>query len=153
MTDNTHKASGTLRTYLGSILCFFDFCENNNESIVSLPKIQWMGTVIRKWRRTLQKKIDIRAHEKNLNDLAKLPMPEDMILFDKSALVESSKSVLMYLRCRKFNVQKLEFCRIRDYLMTVLIIDNASRSGAIANMTLEEYHRVKVVQVGYINTS
>ena len=148
MTANGNKSPGTLKTYLGSVLCFFDFCEINNENVVRPDKIQRIRNIIKKWRRTLQKKIEIRGHEKNLEDLARLPTSEDMVQFDQSELVESTKLMFKKVRCEERNLLRNEFCRLRDYLVTVLIIDNASRSGAIANMTIHEYKQVKVGQDG-----
>ena len=42
------------------------------------------------------------------------------------------------------------YCEARDYLLTSLIFDNASRPGAISNMTLVEYKRATERDIGYV---
>ena len=41
-----------------------------------------------------------------------------------------------------------EYCHIRDYIITYIILDNASRSGCISNMTLAEYDKAEVQHDG-----
>ena len=108
-----------------------------------------MRTVIRKWRRNLQKKIEERSQEKQLNDLQRLPSPVDISAFDKSDAVRYSKQLLRMAMCKPItNLMCKDFCSMRDYLITTLILDNASRSGAIANMTLKEYGQARVSKEG-----
>ena len=145
MTKSMDKKPGTLKTYLGSVMTFFDFCEINNESLLSLTNISFMRTVIKKWRRNLQRKIEERSTEKQLNDLQRLPSHEEMTIFDKSNAVSSAKQLLSMAACKpNNNITRKEYCSMRDYLISTLIMDNASRSGAIANMTLREYRQVSV---------
>ena len=49
-----------------------------------------------------------------------------------------------------FKVTKTNFCLVRDFILTSLIFDNASRPGALSNMTLDEYSRVVFKDGGYV---
>ncbi|XP_057299124.1 uncharacterized protein LOC130629797 isoform X3 [Hydractinia symbiolongicarpus] len=131
------KQPGTIKTYLCSVLCFYDYCEVTGCGLLPSELIGRMRTVIRKWGHNLIKKIQVRSYEKQLNDLNRLPTPEELRKYDCSKVVQYSKALLKNATCKDSWTRK-EFCAIRDYLISTLIMDNASRSGAIANMLLEE---------------
>ena len=74
-----------------------------------------------------------------------------MLLFDKSEAVSNARNLLRMAACKSDAVlNRKDFCSMRDYLISTIIMDNASRSGAIANMTLKEYRRASVSKEGGI---
>ena len=55
--------------------------------------------------------------------------------------MKDAKKTISDSHIKGFKLSKLKFCLARDYILTSLIFDNASRPGAISNMTLEEFER------------
>ena len=51
---------------------------------------------------------------------------------------------------KRFKMRMGNYCEARDYLLTSLIFDNASRPGVISNMTLGEYKRATERVIGYV---
>ena len=49
-----------------------------------------------------------------------------------------------------FKLSKLKFCLARDYILTSLMFDNASRPGATSNMILEEFEKAIFRENGYV---
>ena len=49
-----------------------------------------------------------------------------------------------------FKINKQNFCLEKDYLLTSLRLDNASRPGAISNMTLHQFSCAKRQNHGYV---
>ena len=137
------KGPGTLKTYLQAVLSFYDYLEVTNcpDDVDVLSKISKMRIVIRRWQSNLYKKIEVRASQKQLEDLFKLPQPDELESFDNSKEVKNAKQLLKDCVATDINITRSQFCSMRNFLMTTLIFDNGSRAGAIANMTLEEFRK------------
>lgn len=55
--------------------------------------------------------------------------------------VSHCKNLFKKVKCESKPPSFKEFISARDYLMMYLCLDNASRTGALANMTLTEFNR------------
>ena len=141
---------GTIRTYLNSVISFYDFCEVTHNKVIEVSEVGRMRTIIRKWMSALHKQIAERSYEKQLEDLDKLPTATELTTYDNSNAVKEAVKLLKQALVKKMDVTRKEFCLMRNYLITVLILDNASRSGAIANMTMREFRTVRASGDGHI---
>ena len=132
---------GTIRTNTYSILAFYDFCEIKNDHLKTID-MHKMRVIIKKWNKNLKKAIEETSHESSLRNLNDLPTPEAIDHFDKSTIVGHAKHLFRNVKLVDSNrLQRKDFCAMRDYLISTIILDNASRCGAVANMTLEEWEK------------
>ena len=95
-------------------------------------------------QKSIQKKTKKRKYEKQFEDIVNFPTEEEIYKIDDS---ETSKQALRYLNIHTTNaftkLNRSHFTRIRDYILTNLILNNASRPAAIRNMTLREFNSAK----------
>ena len=135
------KKPGTIKTYLGSVLHFYNYIEIKGIENFDSEQVKSMEKIIKQWRRNLWKKIRKRKFEKQLSDLARIPSPKDIAALDKSAVVIEARACLDEHKMNgNLPLTRKSYCLTRDFIMTYIILDNASRPGALANMTLKELH-------------
>ena len=65
----------------------------------------------------------------------------DIKNMDVSKHAEDAWRLLLKLVAIKSPPSRKEFCHVRDYILTYIILENASKPGCISNMTLAEYSR------------
>ena len=133
---NEEKEPGTIQTYLNSVKHFIDFCQAEDNHILDGQNTSQIRVLICKWRNTLYREMNEREFEKELKARDYFPSPEEIEKFDNSSLVKDAKKTISDSHIKGFKLSKLKFCLARDYILTSLIFDNASRPGAISNMTL-----------------
>ena len=148
--ESKGKKPGTIKTYLGSIKQFFDYISvvGHSSIQVSSEEIRNLTILVTRWCRNYHKKIQVQKHSKNLEDLAKLPQPDDINNLDKSSHVSEAVKVISKLVSVRGPPSRKEFCIVRDYLLTYVILENASRPGCISNMTLKELERREIQSDG-----
>ena len=83
-----------------------------------------------------------RVREKRVEDIETLRTPEQIKQFDKSGIERKAVKILGEFQMANENeiLSKAEYTIVRDYLMTQICINNGSRAGPIANMTLDEFN-------------
>ena len=103
------------------------------------------------WRNTLYREIQEDSHKKQAKAREFFPKPEEIKEFDNSQIIiMATRTLENSLMVHGFKINTQHFCLVRDYLLTSLILDNASRPGAIGNMTLHEFSRAKRQNHGYV---
>ena len=143
------RQPGTIKTYLGSLKLFYRFLTITNPSYVdSDPKmVIQMKEIVDQWSRNYAKKVEKAKNAKQLDELSKLPTPEDIKKLDSSDHQKGAiKTLTTFLSIASKTPTRKEFCLCRDYLITNIILDNASRSGCISNMTLKEFDNAEFQQ-------
>ena len=140
------RKSRTIKTYLGSVKHLYRFALLNNE-VETLPpfpldRIQTLEAMIGQWNKNLWKSIQKCKSLNALKNMAKFPTQDEIKIFDKSQLVQDVQQVLtdMVRSKGKAKVTRAKFTLVRDCLLCHLIFNNASRPGAIGNMTIEEFN-------------
>ena len=58
---------------------------------------------------------------------------------DRCEMRKEAEETMKLYKLTQRHVKRTGFCCIRDHIITNLVLDNSSRPGAIANMTLQEY--------------
>ena len=91
-----------------------------------------------------------REFEKEIKARDYFPSPKEIEKFDNSSLVKDAKKTISDSHIKGFKLSKVKFCLARDYILTSLIFDNASRPSAISNMTLQEFERAIFRENGYV---
>ena len=145
------KDPSTIKTYLNSVKHFIDFIVASEKELFKNQNLEKVRVLLRQWRNTLYKEIQELDYEKQLNARDFFPTPSDIEIFDKSEISNSAIATLKQAATMpNFKVTKTNFCLVRDFILTSLIFDNASRPGALSNMTLDEYSRVVFKDGGYV---
>jgi len=87
-----------------------------------------------------------RGLEKMDSDFSKLIAPQQITDFEKSSIaVEAIKLIGVGMENRLSQTTQSEYVSVRDFVITEIALNNASQSGAIANMTLAVYTGAKIV--------
>lgn len=148
--ENKKRKPGTIKTYLGSVKQFYDFLLVNDLPMlnVSAGEITKIKAIVCQWCRNYYKRIKIAKHEKQLEDLSRLPSPEEIRQLDTSDHRKEAIKLLSTFSCTEREPSRREFCLVRDYLLTYIILDNGSRSGCVANMILKEFRRAEAQSNG-----
>ena len=80
------------------------------------------------------------------SDFSKLITPQQIAEFEKSNMaVEAIKLIGAGMEDRLSQITQTEYVSVRDFVITEIALNNASCSGAIANMTMAEYTGAKIV--------
>ena len=146
------RRPGTIKSYLCSLKMFFKYllCDRPTQIEFSDSACITIITIIENWLSSYRKKISIRKWRKQMEDLQKLIMPDELNKFDSSDVVVGSIKIINCSASSKDAVSFKNFTQSRDYLLTSLILNNGSRAGAIANMTLREFNMAIVESQGYV---
>ena len=130
---------------------FIDFCEAEKSNIPKDQNVSQVNILICKWRNTLCKDAQKKQPKKELIAREIFPTPEQILNLDKSDKVKNAKRIIVNSNVgNKFKIRMGNYCEARNYSLTSLIFDNASRPGAISNMTLGEYKRATERDNGYV---
>nr|XP_047124634.1 uncharacterized protein LOC124807122 isoform X2 [Hydra vulgaris]XP_047126611.1 uncharacterized protein LOC124807913 isoform X2 [Hydra vulgaris] len=147
--NKDNKKPGTIKTYLGSVKHFLDFCIIKERfDIITSEKHSKIKTQISKWEKTLWKSIQEGRYEKDQIDLENFPSAEEIVILDNSDIVLEANKIINTSSTNKLT--KTTFCLARDYLLTCITFDNASRPGAVSNMTLNEFKKSIEKKDGFI---
>ena len=139
------RKPGTVKTYLNSIKLFFSFVliVAPDNVPVENGKIAAIKGIVNQWCRNYHKKIGRERYERQLRDLANIPTPIEVCSLDASQHVKSAINMLKLYNSTTHPPNRRDYCLCRDYLLTYLVLDNASRSGCISNMTMKEFNQIE----------
>ena len=98
----------------------------------------------------MRKGIEIRKHQKQLQDMSPFPMPDEISQLDKSEVMKDAVSKLKRFSHSENTITKKAFTLVGDFLLMCIIFDNASRPGAISNMTLLKFQGALVQTDGFV---
>ena len=134
---------GQLKSYLHSLRLFYKFiiCEEVEKDCVT--EYRSMIVVMENWLTVYRRKSKKDRWQKDLDEFNNLLESKDFIALGNSKLVTYCKKVLIDLKSSDQTPTFKQFTSVRDYLMIYLCIDNASRTGAVANMTCREFFKAR----------
>ena len=144
------RKPGTVKSYLYSLLHFYKFvlCDKPREFSEQIEKCSEMIVIIQNWISTYRKKCGKEHWTRELEELQKIITSEQIMKLDESVAVAAAKKILSKMWQTEPTLK--EFTLARDYIMMYICIDNASRTGAIANMTINEFKNAKIQKGSYI---
>ena len=141
------KRPGTVKSYLGALNQFYIFLECESPPQIDVPSevLSCLRAQIKVWNKSHHKLIKDRFWEKRIDDLANLKTPEQVKVFDGSDVARTAVKLLGDFQDLPSGTipSQCEYTVVRDYLLTLLCINNGSRSGALANMTLGEFRKAQ----------
>lgn len=127
-----NRKPGNARTYL------------NSQIAKSTEDCHKICTIIQNWSASFKDKVNVRKFEKQVDDLNKLLSPEELLQFDNSDLLQECQSLLKFHKASPKLPLLKTFTSCRDFILTSLTLSNATRPGALQNMTLGEFHHAKL---------
>ena len=139
------RQPGTIKAYLGALHRFYAFlkCERIQfPGVLNISEI--LGSMIEQmkmWSKTYNKQVKERFWEKRMEDISCLRTPKQIQQFDISNLTREAIKVLGKFQGCSDNTMpcQKEYVVVRDYLLTMLCINNGTRARGLANMTLGEF--------------
>ena len=139
---------GTVKAYLASLRHMYHYLltENFTASAESKQRIQATSECVSRWIKAYRKESARRGLEKMDSDFSKLITPQQITDFEKSSMAgKAIKLVSVGMENRLSQTTQSEYVSVRDFVITEIALNNASRSGAIANMTLAEFTGARIV--------
>ena len=140
------KYPSTIKTYLNSVKHFIDFIVSSEKELFKNQNLEKVRVLLRQWHNMLYKEIQELDYEKQLNARDFFPTSSKIEVFGKSAITTFKQAAA----APNFELTKITFCLVRNYILASLIFDNASGPGALTNMTLDGYSKVVFKDGGYV---
>ena len=137
------RRPGTVKWYLGALKQCYVFLECECPDRIDAPStlLSAMSVQMTQWSKSYRKLVRDRFWEKRMEDLSKLRSPEQIQKFESSELARKAVSALGRFQAAPEEIlaTQSEYTLVRDYLLNLICINNGSRSGALANMTIREF--------------
>jgi len=137
----------TKKSYLNSMK---HFCKYALDTNVGDDKV--IGTMhnrVSSWISTRRKEFGKHQQQKSDSDLNKLVKPEDVAKFQRSELVTMAIKLIGTSADVSRHAQ-MKYITVRDYLLVEIALNNANRSGVLANMTTNEFMAARLVDGQYV---
>ena len=142
------RQPGTIRNYLNSLKQFYEFILCDKPDGVDTEDCHAMMARVSNWSSSYKDRVKKRKFEKQVEDIGKLLAPEELQEFDSSEVVhESQLAIKKALHTTVPPVAKT-YILTRDYIISTLILSNASRPGAIRNMKLSQFRSATIDENG-----
>ncbi|CAB3998490.1 Neurofilament medium polypeptide [Paramuricea clavata] len=96
--------------------------------------------------------VKARFWEKRMDDLEKLRTPEQIQKLNSSTVGRAAVKILGEYEEKpdETMASQTEYMSVRDYLLTSICINNGSRSGALANMTIGEFRSAQALDGSFV---
>lgn len=137
------KKPGTVKSYLGSLNQFYSFLKCEKVDVgVSSEQLTSLSDQIKLWTKSFRKESNHRFWEKRMEDMSSMRTPEQIKEFETAEIARTAIRLLgEYQESEIGSPSQPEYTLVRDYLLTLICINNGSRSGTLANMTLGEFNK------------
>ena len=144
--ENKTKAE-TVISYLPSLEKFLNFVlEEQNEEDSNLPlpdevTVKGLGKVSRKlgaWHSTIRKEYMSENWETVLNETCNQVKPSDIKDFNQTEPALQAKKLLEEAITRELDIS--EYCIVRDYLLTSLLLQNGQRPGVLEEVLRDDFN-------------
>ncbi|XP_057305349.1 uncharacterized protein LOC130642277 [Hydractinia symbiolongicarpus] len=136
----------TSKHYMSSLISFMEFAVSEGLELPELCVDDFITAKLRlhKWRKTYNKVIDEQRWDREEAQMELLVSPDQWATFECSELARNAVKLLgTASESEVFTM--LEYTNVRDYLMTVIALQNAHRAGVASNLTLEEFGKRKLI--------
>ena len=138
---------GTSKHYMSSLITFMDFgiSESLDIPLCTTEDFTAMKLRLYNWRKLYNKKISEQRWETEEEQQEVLITPEQLAIFQQGEMARKAITLFGFVsEDENFEPSLLQYTIMRDFIMTVIALANAHRSGVSANMTLSEYEKAKI---------
>ena len=144
----------TIKSYLTSIAHFCDFWLSKKSQDVGYYDPEAIRTTrdkVKRWGASYRKECGKRKWQKMEEELADIITPQNINDFERSSAAREAISMLgIFSGAHNIDLTQHKFTVIRDFLIAEILFNNASRSGALANMKVEELERARKEEGVYV---
>ena len=139
---DVRRKPGTSKHYIGSLISFMDFVLSEDLQFSGYTKDDILSMKLRlySWRKVYNNLIDDQKWVNEEEDREVLVTPEQISIFERGEF--SRKAIKLFGQAdnsTSYNTTHLEYTNMRDFLLTIIALANAHRSGVAANMTIKEF--------------
>ena len=147
----TRRKAGTVKSYLHSLCFFYKYllCDVPAMFSAFIKDCPTMIVIMENWIATYRKMAKNDKWKNDMKQLEQLITASDVRLLDNSEIVSQCRKFVKEVISGKSITFKL-FTSVRDYLLMYICLNNASRTGAISNMTCEEFLHAKIDGTSYL---
>ena len=132
----------TVKAYLQSLDHFYKFLQSEYCTVFNFDLLSSMQVRLRNWMRTYQKMASSEKHARDETEEETLLTPERIAMFENSQVCREALLILEKLKTGGVEqLTRQSFTNVRDFLMSEILIENAHRSGVLANVTMTEYYK------------
>ena len=139
------RQPGTIKSYLSSLHLFYSYLINENIKVPAAQKEIVRIKETKQWSKNYRKQCIRRFWQKEEEDIDKLATPEEIRKFDSSKPVRKVIKLYSKLSTCSFQVSSSDFTNLRDHLISLLCMQNASRTGAISHIKANDVKRAKKI--------
>lgn len=135
----------TTQSYLMSLRHFYSFFLTTDlgESTTK-EKVIVLKEKVARWSTSFRRSSAKRHWEKMEEDFNALISPEQIKEFERSKAARDAICLLGKLTgAQNMDISQSQYTLLRDFLIVEIAIDNANRSGALANMKMGEFKKMK----------
>lgn len=134
---------GTLRAYLTALQTFYNFLLTRASSLANefgfhetdFKLVKEFQGRVSNWMKSFTEEIANRKTEVHREDFSLLLTSTQIWNLFNSPVHEKYEN-----RFEELDDPGAEFIELRDYLMTMLLVQSAQRPGAVCNLTIDEFH-------------
>ena len=144
--------AGTIKSYVISLKNFMSFLIAERHPVFDMGHVLSMEKRITNWMKTYQKEQAKTRYQKDEHELETEITPEMISKFEVSAVCREAVKQLEVIRQGQgsTSVSQQMFTNVRDFLITQISINNAHRSGVMANLLLDEFYKATLKDNYYI---
>ena len=146
-------APGTIKSYLTSVSHFCDFwlIKSPQRLDVGSETIRKVKDTVKRWATSYRKECGKRKWQRMEEELAEMITPENVNKFERSKVARDAVSTLGLMSgAHNVNLTQQNYTTVRDFLLIECSINNASRSGCLANMKVSEFSRARQQDGSYV---
>ena len=141
----------TIRAYLHSLDHFYTYLIAERSTIFESNMLSSIKVKVRNWINSYQRLSRKQKHLKDDREEETEITPTQIKAFERSEVCRSAIVSLGNVEDDPTHALTVEsFVTVRDFLMTMICIRNAHRSGVIANFTMDEFRNHKFKDGCYI---
>lgn len=138
----------TVKAYLNSLRHFYIYVTSTNSlhySDEEAKNIEQLKQRVAAWTTAFRKDCCKHQQKKMSDDLNRLVTPEQLRQFKSSDIAMCAVKLIGTICTTDHLVSQTDFVTVRDFLIATIAVANANRSGVLANMTLQEFQKARVV--------
>ena len=138
----------TIKSYLQSLNHIYNFFLSEFTALFENELLTQCQIKVRNWMKSFQRECSMQKHLKDDYEEETILTAEKIRKFEQSEVCREAILLLGKLaetNRAAINLSQQSFTNIRDFIMSEILINNAHRSGVLANVTYSEFlnHRMK----------
>ena len=140
---------GTSKHYMSSLLSFMDFAISESLELPcsTIEDFTAMKLRLFNWRKIYNKKIGEQKWQTEEEQLDVLITPEQIARFEHGETARQAVITFGYVsNDNDFIPSHLQYTNMHDYIIVVIALANAHRSGVAAHMTIKEFERAQIYE-------